>query len=173
MEFHYIGLAELMNGYEAINWQPLEKLLDQIAGRGHQTVFRIYLEYPAKTDVIPKFLLADGLKVHKYLNTNTQPLPPAKVETPFYYDWKAEYGLIADGKVCKTTKSIGKLPGLLPIDPPRVWNDLMDLSDVPKGKYTLALRIPNSLPNGLPLRFANATQDRDLGGWLSLTTVER
>ena len=35
---------------------------------------------------------------------------------PFYYDWKAEYGLIADGKVIKTFPSNGKLTGILPGD---------------------------------------------------------
>ena len=281
MEFNYVGLAELMQGYEDFDWQPLEDLLNEIAGRGHQAVFRIYLEYPAKTNVIPKFLLEDGLKVHKYLNTNTQPFPPAKVETPDYEDknlrralmnfiaafgrkydgdprigfitagllgtwgewhtypkeelfasktvqaevmdayarafketavllrypagedtwgkasnanrpfgyhddsfawatldtgrkdddWRPEYGLIADGKVIRTITSTGKLTGLLPGDEPRVWNDDFDLSDVPKGTYTLAVRIPNPLSNGLPLRFANATQDRDVQGWLSLTEL--
>lgn len=403
MEFSYIGFAQLMQGYDSCNWGPMEKLLDEIAQRGHQAVFRVYLEYPGKTDVIPEFLLSDGLKIHKYLNTNTQPLPPAQVETPdyedknlrialtnfiaalgskydgdprigfitagllgtwgewhtypreelfasktvqeevmdayeaafkvtpvllrypagketwgkasnanrpfgyhddsfawatldtgkreddwfympalkfagssalnkwqtypiggeirpeawgkvfdvvpgdiriqnfrkcvdqthvswlmdtgmfrkkssperkkfadsevqhmgyefhvrsinlvddsnklriqielqnrgvapFYYDWKAEYGLIAAGKVYKTMQSTGKLPGILPNEPPRVWSDSLDLSDMPTGKYTIGLRVLNPLANGLPLRFANATQDRDLDGWLSLATVER
>ena len=86
MEFNYLGFGELVHGYDQFDWKPLEKLLDEISGRGHQAVLRIYLEYPAKTDIIPKFLIDDGLKVHKYLNTNTQPLPPAKVETPDYED---------------------------------------------------------------------------------------
>ena len=403
LEFNYVGFADLVKGYEEFDWQPLEELLNEISGRGHQAVFRIYLEYPEKTNVIPKFLLDDGLKVHQYLNTNTQPLPPAKVETPdyedknlrralknfiaafgkkydgdprigfitagllgtwgewhtypkeelfasktvqaevmdaysaafkvtpvllrypageetwgkasnaerpfgyhddsfawatldtgkeqddwfympalkqagsaavekwkthpiggeirpeawgkvfdakpgdkriqdfrecvdqthvswlmdsgmfekkprkdrklraetevrrmgyefhvsavnvssqqnnlkvtlklenrgvapFYYDWNAEYGLLVDGKVVTTIVASGKLTGLLPGDKPREWNDTLDLSNVPPGKYTLAVRVPNTLPNGLPLRFANATQDRDVDGWLSLTTIKR
>jgi len=402
MEFNYVGFADLVKGYEEFDWRPMETLLDEIAGRGHQAVFRIYLEYPGKTNAIPKFLIDDGLKVHKYLNTNTQPLPPAQVETPdyedknlrralknfiaalgkkydgdarigfitagllgtwgewhtypkselfaskpvqaevmdayaaafkvtpvllrypagdhtwgkasnsnrpfgyhddsfawatldtgnktedwfympalkqagpaalekwkthpiggeirpeawgkvfdaqpadkliqnfrncvdqthaswlmdsgifgkrssterkqraevevrhmgyefhvpaiyvsknnktlkislelqnrgvapFYYDWKAEYGLIADGKVVKTFKSTGKLTGLLPGDNSRQWKEELDLSDVPEGKYTLALRVPNTLPNGLPIRFANITQDQEIDGWLSLTKID-
>ena len=43
----------------------------------------------------------------------------------------------------------------------------------PAGEYLPAVRVPNSLPNGQTLRFANATQDRDVEGWLSLTNVER
>ncbi|RLS34977.1 MAG: DUF4832 domain-containing protein [Planctomycetota bacterium] len=403
MEFNYVGFAELMKGYDEFDWQSMEDLLNEISGRGRQAVFRIFLEYPGKTNVIPKFLIDDGLKVHKYLNTNTQPEPPAEIETPdyedpnlrralrnfiaafgkkydgdarigfitagllgtwgewhtypkeelfaskavqaevmdayeaafkmtpvllrypagedtwekasnaerpfgyhddsfawatldtgkkkddwfympalkqagsaalekwktqpiggeirpeawgkvfdakpgnkqiqdfrkcvdethvswlmdsglfekkpskerrqraemevrrmgyefhvpavsvvskdntlqiklelenrgvapFYSDWTAEYALIANGKVTKSTTSTGKLTGLLPGDKVREWNDMLDLSDVPPGKYTLAVRVPNSLPNGLPLRFANATQDRDVEGWLSLAQISR
>ncbi len=405
MEFNYLGFADLVKGYDSFDWQPMETLLNDIAGRGHQAVFRIYLEYPGKTNGIPKFLIEDGLKVHKYLNTNTQPLPPTQVETPdyedtnlrkslktfiaalgkkydgdarigfvtagllgtwgewhtypkpelfasksvqsevmdayaasfkitpvllrypagddtwgkasnaqrpfgyhddsfawatldtgkkddnwfyipalkqagpaaiekwkthpiggeirpeawglvfdsqpsdkriqdfrkcvdethatwlmdsgmfkkkqsnperrqraevevrhmgyefyvssvdvsskkdqvriklevqnrgvapFYYGWKAEYGLIAAGKVVTTFKSTGELTGLLPGEAAREWKDEIDLSDVlPRGKFILAVRVPNTLTNGLPLRFANATQDRDVDGWLSLTSVDR
>jgi len=402
MEFNYVGLADLVTGYDEFDWQPLESLLDEISGRGHQAVFRIYLEYPGKTDLIPQFLIDDGLKVYKYVNTNTQPLPPAEIETPdyedenlrralknfisafgkkydgdprvgfitagllgtwgewhtyprdelfaskavqaevmdaysaafnvtpvllrypageetwgkasnanrpfgyhddsfawatldtgrkednwfylpalkqagnvalekwkthpiggeirpeawgkvfdadpgdkniqdfrkcvdqthaswlmdtgmfakepdkqrkqraeaevrhmgyefhvsaisvlsekdslkikltlenrgvapFYYDWKAEYGLIVDGKVIKLFTSQGKLIGLLPGNEPRVWIDTVDTSDLAKGKYTLAVRVPNSLPQGMPLRFANLNQDRDVDGWLTLMTVD-
>jgi Domain of unknown function (DUF4832) len=403
MEFNYVAFGDLMKGYEEFDWRPLETLLNEIAERGHQAVFRIYIEYPGKTNVIPKFLLDDGLKVHNYLNTNTQPFPPAKIETPdyedpnlrkalknfiaalgkkydgdprigfitagllgtwgewhtypkeelfaskvvqaevmdayeaafkitpillrypagedtwgkapnakrpfgyhddsfawatldtgkkaddwfyvpalkqagasaldkwkthpiggeirpeawgkvfdekpsdkniqdfrkcvdethvswlmdsgmfekkpsearkrraetevrrmgyefhvpavtisssknslkvelelqnrgiapFYYDWKAEYALIGNGKVVKTFTSTGKLTRLLPDESIRKWLDDLNLSDVPAGTYTLALRVPNPLPNGLPLRFANATQDRHLEGWLSLSEVAR
>lgn len=312
LEFNYVGFTDLMKGDETFDWQPLEDLLDEISSRGHQAVFRVYLEYPEKKNVIPKFLLDDGLKVHRYLNTNTQPLPPAEVETPdyedknlrralknfiaafgekkddwfympalkqagsaavekwkthpiggeirpeawgkvfdakpgdkriqdfrecvnqthvswlmdsgmfekksrkdrmlraetevrrmgyefhvpavsvslqqkklkvtlelenrgvapFYYDWNAEYGLLAEGKVVKTVVASGKIKGLLPGDQPREWNDTLDLSDLPPARYTLAVRVPNTLPHGLPVRFANATQDRDVDGWLSLTTIE-
>ncbi|MCY2985384.1 MAG: DUF4832 domain-containing protein [Planctomycetota bacterium] len=409
MEFSYVGLSELMVGYDEYDWRAMERLLEPIAGRGHQAVFRIFLEYPGKTNVIPKFLLNDGLKIHKYLNTNTQPLPPAKVETPdyedqnlrralrnfiaalgkkydgdprigfitagllgtwgewhtypreelfasktvqaevmdayaaafqvtpvllrypagaktwgkasnaerpfgyhddsfawatldtgkeadnwfympalkeagtaamdkwkthpiggeirpeawgkvfdkepgdkniqsfrecveqthaswlmdtgmfqkkanqerrdraelevrrmgyefhvpaiqysikgnqlqfqleienrgvapFYYDWKGTYGLIdigangSKGKLLKTQLVTGKLTGILPNEKPIVWSDEMDLTELPKGSYRLALRVPNTLANGLPLRFANVDQDRDLDGWLSLMTIER
>lgn len=82
MEFDYLPLASLVTGYDQYDWQPLEKRLDAIAGRGHQAIFRVYMEYPGKPGAIPPFLIADGLKVHRYLNTNTD--PPAPVETPDY-----------------------------------------------------------------------------------------
>ena len=91
---------------------------------------------------------------------------------PFYYDWRAEYGLIANGKVVSSIKSTGKLTGLLPGTEVRIWKDAITTTNLAKGSYVLALRIPNAMPKGLPLRFANETQDRDLDGWLTLTRIE-
>lgn len=400
LEFNYLPFSALVKGYDEFDWQPLEKMLDRMAGRGHQAVFRIFLEYPNKKGVIPEFLIKDGLKVHKYLYTETQPLPPAPIETPdyedknlrralknfigalgkkydgdprigfitagllgtwgewhtyprselfasetvqaevmdayeaafkitpillrypagektwkkapnaqrnfgyhddsfawatldtgkknddwfympalksagaddkwktapiggeirpeawgqvfddkpknkkiqnfrecvetthatwlmdsgmfqkkqradrirraevevrrmgyefhvpavtvgdrlenelpvslvlenrgvapFYYDWKAEFGLLSGGKVVHIVPATGKLTGLLPGDEPRHWQQKLDLVKVKPGKYTLAVRVLNPLKNGPPLRFANATQDADMTGWLSLTAV--
>ena len=86
LEFNYLAYADLVKGYDEFDWKPLEQLLNDSASRGHQTVFRVYLEYPGKKDHIPPFLIKDGLVIHKYLNTNTHPLPPADVETPDYED---------------------------------------------------------------------------------------
>jgi hypothetical protein len=86
LEFNYLPFSALVAGEDEYDWKPLEKLLNNIASRGHQTVFRVYLEYPGKTGVIPEYLIKNGLKVHKYVNTNTHPLPPAKIETPDYAD---------------------------------------------------------------------------------------
>lgn len=86
MEFNYLPLAALVKGPDSYDWSALERLLDSVAARGHQAVFRVYLEYPGQTNVIPSFLIEAGLKVHKYLNTNTQPLPPREVVTPDYED---------------------------------------------------------------------------------------
>lgn len=403
LEFNTLPYALLVKGYDDFDWLPLETLLDDIAKRGHQAVLRIYLEYPGRPGVIPEFLVKDGLKVHAYLNTNTQPFPPAQVETPdyedknlrrslkafiaafgkkydgdprigfltagllgtwgewhtyprielfaskevqtevmdayeeafevtpvllrypagdhtfqkaktahrpfgyhddsfawatldtgkegdewfymtalaaagpdaeskwkthpiggeirpeawgrvfddppgdpgiqdilscvekthaswlldsgmfeknidtqrvrraealvrrmgyefhcpkvtigaaaegkltvrleitnlgvapFYYDWKGEWGLLADGKVVRASECSGTLTGLLQGDEPRVWIDSLDVHGVKAGTYTLAVRVPNPLPTGKPLRFANATQDVDAPGWLSLGTVQ-
>lgn len=86
LEFSYMPYSDLVKGYDEFDWRPLEKMLDEIAGRGHQAVFRVFLEYPKKRGVIPEFLIRDGLKIHQYVNTNTQPFPPADVETPDYED---------------------------------------------------------------------------------------
>ncbi len=402
MEFDYLPLSDLVLGPQKYDWTPLEKLLQAIAQRGHQAIFRIYMEYPHRKRGIPEYLLRDGLKVHRYRNTNAQ--PPAMVETPdyedprlrkmltdfiaalgkkydgdlrigfitagllgtwgewhtyprvelfasktvqaevldayeahfritpilvrypvgnsdpyfapnahrrfgyhddsfawatlttgkkgdewfymtalaqagpkaidkwkiapiggeirpeawgkvfddppgdpsiqdfracvekthaswlldsgmfekrqpagrvqraerevrrmgyefhlrsatfpplatgtlrvevelenrgvapFYYDWKAEWGLLAhNGEVVKTFPASGKLIGLLPNEAARTWKDALPLADVPAGNYRLALRVPNPLPKGQPLRFANRSQDVDRPGWVTLGTVQ-
>lgn len=402
MEFSYLAYSALVKGYEEFDWQPLEKFLDDVASRGHQAVFRVFLEYPDKKGIIPAFLIRDGLRIHKYLNTNTQPLPPALVETPdyedrnlrrslrgfiaalgrrydgdprigfiaagllgtwgewhthpraelfaskevqrevmdayeaafkvtpvllrypagdndhriaknadrrfgyhdcsfawatldtgkkgdewfymtllkaagpeaeakwkrhpiggeirpeaweevfdeapqnaniqnfrgcveathatwlmdsgmfrkkqqadrfhraeqevrrmgyefhalavtiaevkggklmvsleienrgvapFYYDWKSEYGLLADGQAAQAFPGSGRLTGLLPGDKPLVWTDTLDVRGIKAGTYTLAVRVPNPLPGGKPMRFANASQEAALG-WLSLGDIQ-
>ena len=103
---------------------------------------------------------------------------PVKVEVenrgvaPFYYDWPLEFGLLgAGGGVIKTFNTTDKLTGLLPGDPRRVWEEKLALKGLKAGTYKLALRVPNPLPKGLPVRFANKTQDQDASGWLTLTSV--
>lgn len=86
MEFHYLPLSALVVGEDRYEWTRLEGLLNDVAGRGHQAVFRVFTEYPGKKDVIPRYLVDQGLLVHRYTNTNTQPLPPARIETPDYAD---------------------------------------------------------------------------------------
>ena len=44
LEFNYLRFSDLMTGPESFDWQPLEKLLDGIASRGNQTVFRVWIE---------------------------------------------------------------------------------------------------------------------------------
>jgi hypothetical protein len=402
LEFNYLPYSALVKGYDQFDWTPLEKLLDDIASRGHQAVIRIFLEYPNKKGVIPEFLIQDGLKVTKWQYTETQPLPPAPIETPdyedknlrkslrsflaafgkkydgdprlgfitagllgawgewntypkpelfaskevqkevmqgyesafkitpvllrypagekdyqkaknadrpfgyhddsfawatlhtgkkgdewfymtalkaagpeaeakwktqpiggeirpeawgqvfdakpalkqiqnfrqcvetthvtwlmdsgmfqkkqsaerikraeeevrrmgyefhcpavtiseiqgnvvsvqleienrgvapFYYDWKPEWGLLQRGRVVKTWKGEGSLKGLLPKELVRQWTEKLDVKGVPAGEYILAVRVPNPLKTGKPVRFANATQDRDAEGWLSLGTL--
>jgi hypothetical protein len=91
---------------------------------------------------------------------------------PCYHDWKPEYGLLLEGKPVKTFSGSGKLTGLLPGDKPRVWSDVFDVIGVKAGQYTLAVRVPNPLKLGQPLRFANKAQDIVAPGWLSLGEVD-
>ena len=86
LEFNYLSLASLMTGPTNFNWAPMERLLDGIASRGCQSVFRIYMEYPRKPSGVPEYLVAAGVKMRAWTNTNTQPLPPALDHTPDYED---------------------------------------------------------------------------------------
>jgi hypothetical protein len=88
---------------------------------------------------------------------------------PFYYRWMAEYALVdTGGNIIKIIHSNDTLIGLLPGDPPREWQTIIDASDVPIGTYRVLVRIQNPLPLGKPLRFANTMQDADISGWLTL-----
>jgi hypothetical protein len=86
LEFKYLSLASLMTGPTNFNWVPLENLLDDIASRGCQSVFRVYMEYPRKATGVPEYLVQAGVKLRVWTNTNTQPLPPAIDHTPDYED---------------------------------------------------------------------------------------
>ena len=92
---------------------------------------------------------------------------------PFYYAWKTEYALLAPNanKPITTLQGNGLLTGLLPQSPARIWRESFDLNGIPAGNYTLAIRVPNALENGNPVRFANREQDRDAPTWCSLGTI--
>lgn len=93
MEFSYLPLSDLMPSRDQFDWQPLENMLNDIASRQHQTVFRIWMEYPGRDDGIPKWLESDGVKVTEWLNTNTAPFPAKTVRTPDYGDPKLQSAL--------------------------------------------------------------------------------
>jgi hypothetical protein len=73
--------------------------------------------------------------------------------------------------VTKTFAGSGKITGLLPGDDPRIWDEALDVDGVAAGQYKLAMRAPNKLANGHPIRFANKTQDADARGWLTLGEI--
>src|SRR5437868_10582974 len=66
MEWSYLPLRSLMSGPANFNWSSLDSLLNTVASRGHQTVFRIYLDYPGKSTGIPQYLLDGGLATYTY-----------------------------------------------------------------------------------------------------------
>ena len=84
MEFNYLALSDLVVGENSYNWEPLEYLLDDIASRHKQAIFRVWMEYPGKEKGIPEYLIKKGLRVTEWNNTNTAPFPPKKVRTPDY-----------------------------------------------------------------------------------------
>lgn len=56
MEWAYIPWRQIQRGESEFTWDPLEAMLDEVAGRGHQAVFRIYTDYPDAPSALPEFL---------------------------------------------------------------------------------------------------------------------
>lgn len=86
---------------------------------------------------------------------------------PFYADWAMELGtLSADGDVSRCRPVEGRLGDILPGGSKKFRAVLPSRAAGQK----LLLHVINPLPNGKgkPLRFANADQDSDLLGWLTL-----
>jgi hypothetical protein len=91
---------------------------------------------------------------------------------PFYYDWPVELGALnAAGELVATWKTDWKLTGILPSEPARVWRHRLTAGAWAETGTRLLVRVPNPMPGGRPLRFANQEQDRDLDGWLTLGTI--
>jgi hypothetical protein len=77
MEWSYLPLRSLMTGPTNFDWSSLDSLLSADAARGHQTVFRVYLDYPTLPTGIPQYLLDDGLVTYSYTNYgNTTSVSP-------------------------------------------------------------------------------------------------
>lgn len=66
MEWNYLPLRSLMTGPTNFDWSSLDALLTDDAARGHQTVFRVYLDYPTLPTGIPQYLLDAGLVTYTY-----------------------------------------------------------------------------------------------------------
>jgi hypothetical protein len=88
---------------------------------------------------------------------------------PFYYDWPVELGALdAEGKLAATWKTDWKLTGIQPGETPLPWRHRIDTARLAAGGYRLLVRVPNPMPGGNPLRFANRDQDQHLPSWLTL-----
>jgi hypothetical protein len=92
LEFEYLSLSTLMVGPNQFDWRPLDTLLDSVASRGCQTVFRVWVEYPGKPSGVPAWLVSDGLRIRTWTNINKNTLadskqvPPEVHHTPDYED---------------------------------------------------------------------------------------
>lgn len=84
MEFRYFSMRELMTGRGRYDWAPLERTLEEVAGRGKQLVFRVYTEYPGKECGLPEFLRKEGVKLTRWRSGD--PSGGGDVMTPDYED---------------------------------------------------------------------------------------
>jgi hypothetical protein len=71
MEFSYLPLKAVMHGPGKFDWSPLEKIVDGISSRGHQTIFRFYLDFPGKPTGVPQYLLDSGVRLTVLTNAAT------------------------------------------------------------------------------------------------------
>jgi Domain of unknown function (DUF4832) len=92
---------------------------------------------------------------------------------PFYYPWTVELAAVdSAGKITKWAM-VWDLRTVLPGEP-KVWAFDFSSHGLPAGSYTLVMGVANPMTTahaktkGLALKFANATQDKRVSGWLSL-----
>ncbi len=90
---------------------------------------------------------------------------------PFYRPWGAELAVIRNGRVVARQRAQGRIDRVMPGERV-VWSEPLAFR-VPAGRYTLALRVPNPMPSGRPIGFANAEWERDRKGWLSIGEYRR
>jgi len=72
MEWFYLPLSTVVTGQDTYDWTPVEKQLTAIVGRGHQAVFRFYVDYPKHPGGIPAYLLKAGMKTFPYEDSDNQ-----------------------------------------------------------------------------------------------------
>jgi len=88
---------------------------------------------------------------------------------PFYYAWPLSFAMLDDkGRIVRGARSQRSLKGILPNETATLIEHSFDISGIAGGRYRILLQVPNPLPTGKPVRFANARQDADLPGWLTL-----
>jgi hypothetical protein len=66
MEWFYLPLRDLQKGNAEFDWEPIERRLKEIAGRGNHSVFRVYLDYPGKPIGTPQYLIDAGVPMRGY-----------------------------------------------------------------------------------------------------------
>ena len=74
MEFFYIPLNRINKSKGVYDYTDLESNISSIASRGHQTVLRVYLDYPedSESDGCPSYFWSEGIQKKFYeLNGNT------------------------------------------------------------------------------------------------------
>src|SRR3954451_1308504 len=58
LEYSYMRYNEVVKEKGAYDWQAMERLLKDVAGRGHQAIVRFYFVYPGKATTVPDYIKA-------------------------------------------------------------------------------------------------------------------
>ncbi len=85
LKFDFIPLASLMIGPDTYDWKRLEQFLTRTAEQEKQAIFRVYLDFPPRTNGVPQFLLDAGVKL---LTTNGNAYGYSRGATIYYPDYE-------------------------------------------------------------------------------------
>ena len=91
---------------------------------------------------------------------------------PFYYNWPIQCALLDDHhSLAVRSTADASLRDVLPNVTTGQWKVVLDLKMLKTGRYKLLINIPNPLPKGKPIAFANESQNADLPGWCTLAEI--
>ena len=65
MEWTYFPVSDVVTAKGVYDWSKVDKMLDAIASRGHQAVFRFYLDYPTRKSGVPQYLIDEGINTSR------------------------------------------------------------------------------------------------------------
>ncbi|MCU0317598.1 MAG: DUF4832 domain-containing protein [Fimbriimonadaceae bacterium] len=72
LEFDYFSLNQVLIGEKKLDWGVLDRMLDRVAKRGNQAIFRFTLEYPGKTTGIPNHWIRAGVGTTTWRSGDSQ-----------------------------------------------------------------------------------------------------
>lgn len=58
LEFSYMLYNEVCKGKDVFDWAPMDRLLEQVASRGHQAIVRFRYTYPGYASAVPDYIKA-------------------------------------------------------------------------------------------------------------------
>jgi hypothetical protein len=71
LEWFYVPLKTLRDKGTSYDFSYIDTILTQISSRGHQAVFRVYIDYPGKGDEVPQFIKDKGIPLYTYTYQKT------------------------------------------------------------------------------------------------------
>lgn len=190
-QFHPIG-GEIFPDLQATIWQAIPNSTGQDFQTCVNTTHATYmLNHAVFDDAIgsvtytnalaqnKKFgykFYVNGVKLNEYQNgeINVDVRLENRGVAPFYYNWQVEFALYKDNSITNLGITNWDINTIQPSDV--ITKNFTANKTLLTGTYTLLMRFVNPLtslkPNAKQLRFANALQDANANGWLSLKTFQ-
>lgn len=79
LEYAYMKYGDIVSQADTFNWAPVDRLLSQVANRGHQAILRFYYVYPGQATTVPQYIKANPT----YQETRGQ----SEGQTTWFPDW--------------------------------------------------------------------------------------